>query len=156
MKITFSLISLIYHNLLSDQMASNASPRVSDKEKLLSAKEFKAEGNELHKKKEFRKAIGKYHRALLQLKAIGQSKSAGLGAFMSDEDMESMGYSATVPEDVQREATQLLADCYNNLAGRIIENEMIYKFSVQLCTLIPKSNTINVYISIQKPVWQLR
>ena len=100
-------------------MASNVSPRVSDREKLLSAKNFKAEGNEFHKKKEFRKAIGEYHRALLQLKAIGQSKSAGLGAFMSDEDMESMGYSAVVPEDVQAEATQLLADCYNNLAGMV-------------------------------------
>ena len=98
-------------------MASNKIPAVSDTDKLLSAKTFKAEGNELHKNKEFRKAIGKYHRALLQLKAIGQSKSAGLGAFMSDEDLESMGYSSNVPEELQAEATQLLADCYNNLAG---------------------------------------
>ena len=98
-------------------MASNASSSVPDNDKLLSARNYKAEGNEFHKKKEFRKAIGKYHRALLQLKAIGQSKSAGLGAFMSDEDLESMGYSATIPEEVQAEATQLLADCYNNLAG---------------------------------------
>ena len=90
---------------------------VSDTDKLFTAKTFKTEGNEFHKKKEFKKAIGKYHRALLQLKAIGQSKSAGLGAFMSDEDLESMGYSSNVTEEVQAETTQLLADCYNNLAG---------------------------------------
>ena len=98
-------------------MASNKIPVASDRDKLTAAKNYKTEGNELHKKKDFRHAIGKYHRALLQLKAIGQSKSAGLGAFMTDEDLESMGYSATVPEEVQAEATQLLADCYNNLAG---------------------------------------
>ena len=98
-------------------MSSVKKQTVSDTDKLFTAKTFKTEGNEFHKKKEFKKAIGKYHRALLQLKAIGQSKSAGLGAFMSDEDLESMGYSSNVTEEVQAETTQLLADCYNNLAG---------------------------------------
>lgn len=104
-------------------MATNKIPVASDREKLTAAKNYKTEGNELHKKKDFRHAIGKYHRALLQLKAIGQSKSAGLGAFMTDEDLESMGYSATVPEEVQAEATQLLADCYNNLAACLLQQD---------------------------------
>ncbi|WAR19232.1 TTC9B-like protein [Mya arenaria] len=77
-------------------MASKVSLHKTDTEKVALAIQFKTEGNESHKKQDFKVAIGKYHRALLQLKGIGSAKSAGLGAFMSDEDMETMGYSETI------------------------------------------------------------
>jgi len=98
-------------------MANKVLHHKTDDEKVTLAKKFKAEGNECHKKQDFKQAIGKYHRALLQLKGVGSSKSAGLGAFISEEDMESMGYSGKITEEMKQDVTRLTADCYNNLAG---------------------------------------
>ena len=100
-------------------MAESKRETSSNEEKLENAKEYKAEGNDFHKNKDFKKAIGKYHRALLQLKAIGQSKSSGLGGFLTEEQMEERGYSSYVSPEIQSEVVKLMADCYNNLAGRI-------------------------------------
>ncbi|XP_024078526.1 tetratricopeptide repeat protein 9B-like, partial [Terrapene carolina triunguis] len=41
------------------------------------AVEFKVEGNRCYKEKKFREAIGKYHRALLQLKGVHGRAGAG-------------------------------------------------------------------------------
>ncbi|XP_060575279.1 tetratricopeptide repeat protein 9C-like [Ruditapes philippinarum] len=102
-------------------MAVNKPTVISDTEKLETAKKFKSDGNECHKNKDYKHAVGKYHRALLQLKGIGSAKSAGLGAFMSEQDMEEMGYSQQVPESVRVEVTKLTADCYNNLAACLLQ-----------------------------------
>lgn len=101
-------------------MAVNKPFIIPDTEKLETAKTFKTEGNECHKNKDYKGAIRKYHRALLQLKGIGQSNSSGLGAFMSERDLQQMGYAQHVPESVRIEVTRLTADCYNNLAGKNI------------------------------------
>lgn len=100
-------------------MAVNKTAVISDDEKLETANKFKTDGNECHKNKDYKHAIGKYHRALLQLKGIGHAKSAGLGAFMSETDMEEMGYTQHISENVRIEVTKLTADCYNNLAGKM-------------------------------------
>ncbi|XP_052767658.1 tetratricopeptide repeat protein 9C-like [Mya arenaria] len=102
-------------------MASKVSLHKTDTEKVALAIQFKTEGNESHKKQDFKVAIGKYHRALLQLKGIGSAKSAGLGAFMSDEDMETMGYSETISETMKQDVTKLTADCYNNLSACLLK-----------------------------------
>lgn len=102
-------------------MAVNKAVVIPDTDKLESARKFKAEGNEYHKNKKFKRAVGQYHRALLHLKAIGQSKSSGLGAFMSEKDLEEMGYAQHVPENVRIEVTKLTADCYNNLAACLLQ-----------------------------------
>lgn len=101
-------------------MAVNQPFQIPDSEKMELAKKFKSEGNECHKNKDYKRAVGKYHRALLQLKAIGSAKSAGLGAFMSEKSMEELGYSQHVPEVLRIEVTKLTGDCYNNLAGEIL------------------------------------
>ncbi len=90
---------------------------ISDTDKIEMAKVYKTDGNEFHKSKDYRRAIGKYHRALLQLKAIGQSKSSGISALMSEEDMNELGYSTHVSPEMQSEVFKLMSDCYNNLAG---------------------------------------
>lgn len=98
-------------------MASNVRPKITAEEKIQAAKAFKNEGNELHKKQAFKQAIGKYHRALLQLKGIGTENMSGMGAFLSQDDQESMGLNERVSEETKLEMNKLSADCYNNLAG---------------------------------------
>uniref|UniRef100_A0A8B9FQU4 Tetratricopeptide repeat domain 9 n=1 Tax=Amazona collaria TaxID=241587 RepID=A0A8B9FQU4_9PSIT len=76
------------------------------------ALDFKSEGAQCYKDKKFREAIGKYHRALLELKALllllsqeppGQRPpSAAAAAGLSEE---------------QRQAVEAIeVDCYNSLA----------------------------------------
>lgn len=77
------------------------------------ALDFKSEGAQCYKDKKFREAIGKYHRALLELKALllllsqepaGQRPPAAAAAGLSEE---------------QRQAVEAIEiDCYNSLAGQ--------------------------------------
>ena len=98
-------------------MASNMPKRNTAEDKIEAARKFKADGNDFHKTQQFKQAIGKYHRALLQLKAIGMEKMSAMSAFLSPEDQESMGLKENVSEETMTEMKKLSADCYNNLAG---------------------------------------
>lgn len=77
--------------------------------KLLQAEAFKAEGNELYKSKDYTKAAGKYHRALLYLRAIKSNELLPLAVLMPKEE--------PIPEEDQKRINQVMVDCYNNLAG---------------------------------------
>ncbi|KAL2303613.1 hypothetical protein Nmel_008890, partial [Mimus melanotis] len=76
------------------------------------ALDFKSEGAQCYKDKKFREAIGKYHRALLELKALllllsqepaGQRPPAAAAAAGLSEE--------------QRQAVEAIeVDCYNSLA----------------------------------------
>lgn len=78
------------------------------------ALDFKSEGAQCYKDKKFREAIGKYHRALLELKALllllsqepaGQRPPAAAAAVGLSEE--------------QRQAVEAIeVDCYNSLAGQ--------------------------------------
>ncbi|KAL4238882.1 Tetratricopeptide repeat protein 9C [Mactra antiquata] len=126
-------------------MAVNQPTPVSDSEKIELAKKFKAEGNECHKNKDYKRAMGKYHRALLQLKAIGNAKSAGLGAFLSEKSMEDLGYSQHIPDSVRVEVTKLTGDCYNNLAACLLQQpDPNYTRIVEYCNNVVEMNPENV------------
>ena len=84
--------------------------KVSDGEKLEAAERFKAEGNEQYKNKSYKLAIGKYHRAIIQLKAVGENRSVGSIMGMSAEQTET-------PPVIKDKTNTLTRDCYNNLAG---------------------------------------
>lgn len=86
--------------------------KISDEEKIKTAATYKADGNIFYKGKEFRKAIGKYHRAILQLKAVGSEKRCS--ALMPVP----MAQPPELSADMQVLYTSLKSDCYNNLAGR--------------------------------------
>lgn len=83
---------------------------ISDAEKMEVAERFKKEGNELYKAKKYKGAIGKYHRAIIQLKAVGQNKSVGSIMGLSAEQTET-------PVEILDQTNRLKGDCYNNLAG---------------------------------------
>ncbi|KAJ7420296.1 tetratricopeptide repeat domain 9 [Willisornis vidua] len=80
------------------------------------ALDFKSEGAQCYKDKKFREAIGKYHRALLELKALllllsqepaGQRPPAAAAAAGLSEE--------------QRQAVEAIeVDCYNSLAEKLI------------------------------------
>lgn len=126
-------------------MAVKTTGIVPDTEKLANAKKFKEEGNECHKCKQYKRAVGKYHRALLQLKGIGSAKSSGLGSLLSDKDMEELGYGGNVPEEVRHEVTKLTADCYNNLAACLLQlPEPNYEKIIDYCNNVIELTPSNV------------
>uniref|UniRef100_A0A8C5X6I6 Tetratricopeptide repeat protein 9A n=1 Tax=Malurus cyaneus samueli TaxID=2593467 RepID=A0A8C5X6I6_9PASS len=82
---------------------------------------FKSEGAQCYKDKKFREAIGKYHRALLELKALllllsqepaGQRPPAAAAAAGLSEE--------------QRQAVEAIeVDCYNSLAACLLQAELV-------------------------------
>ncbi|XP_074961859.1 tetratricopeptide repeat protein 9A [Phalacrocorax aristotelis] len=85
------------------------------------ALDFKSEGAQCYKDKKFREAIGKYHRALLELKALllllsqepaGQRPPAAAAAGGLSEE--------------QRQAVEAIeVDCYNSLAACLLQAELV-------------------------------
>ncbi|NXS10843.1 TTC9A protein, partial [Neodrepanis coruscans] len=85
------------------------------------ALDFKSEGAQCYKDKKFREAIGKYHRALLELKALllllsqepaGQRPPAAAAAAGLSEEQRQAGEAIEV-------------DCYNSLAACLLQAELV-------------------------------
>lgn len=78
---------------------------VSVKGRLEQAEKYKTEGNEHFRQKAYRKAIKKYHFALLQVKDISVKVTAS-------------GITKDACNQTEKEnAEQISKGCYNNLAG---------------------------------------
>uniref|UniRef100_A0A674AXI8 Tetratricopeptide repeat domain 9 n=1 Tax=Salmo trutta TaxID=8032 RepID=A0A674AXI8_SALTR len=87
-------------------------------EKMSRAIDFKTQGTQCYKDKKYREAIGKYHRALLEMK--------GLCRVLGDPDASSKSPSSVLPTitktdsltDEQKGAMENAElECYNSLAG---------------------------------------
>lgn len=94
--------------------------------KLDQAKIYKAEGNDCFKSGSTKKAISKYHRALLYTRGIeeGQKKFQHIAG----------AQVVPLPEDMQNEVDSLKTDCYNNLANCLLQGEAPdYAKIVQYC-----------------------
>uniref|UniRef100_A0A8D0KWZ1 Tetratricopeptide repeat domain 9 n=1 Tax=Strix occidentalis caurina TaxID=311401 RepID=A0A8D0KWZ1_STROC len=85
------------------------------------ALDFKSEGAQCYKDKKFREAIGKYHRALLELKA--------LLLLLSQEpagQRPPAAAAATGLSEEQRQAVEAIeVDCYNSLAACLLQAELV-------------------------------
>ncbi|XP_054684769.1 tetratricopeptide repeat protein 9A [Grus americana] len=86
------------------------------------ALDFKSEGAQCYKDKKFREAIGKYHRALLELKALllllsqepaGQRPPAAAAA------------AAGLSEEQRQAVEAIEVDCYNSLAACLLQAELV-------------------------------
>ncbi|PIO38555.1 hypothetical protein AB205_0072130, partial [Aquarana catesbeiana] len=103
-------------------------------QRLQLAVSFKTQGNASYSEHRWREAMSLYHRALLQLRSIDPnliSPLAGLGP-------ASVSLTPQQLETLQ----SLQADCYNNLAGTILNNphpryERVYECSVHVLKLQP-------------------
>ena len=88
--------------------------KITDDEKIKTAEKYKIEGNELFKVKDLKKAMGKYHRAVLQLKGVG--KETNVGALFGASGPGNVKLS----EENQQKFDKLKVDCFNNLSGKHI------------------------------------
>lgn len=76
--------------------------------KIQKAVDFKLEGHRCYKEKKFREAIGKYHRALLQLKGVHGS------------EVELLNQAASRLTEEQRRAVESTEiECYDSLTGEL-------------------------------------
>lgn len=98
-------------------VAAAASPAAEPEQLIRRALDFKSQGAQCYKEKKCREAIGKYHRALLELK----------GLLLAQEDAEDAASTASSAgaaglgklSDEQRQLLDSIEiDCYNSLAGR--------------------------------------
>lgn len=80
--------------------------------KIQKAIDFKVEGHRCYKEKKFREAIGKYHRALLQLKGVHVVD----GTTGSEVNLLSQA-AAKMTEDQRRAVEITEIECYDSLTG---------------------------------------
>ncbi|KAF7235339.1 Tetratricopeptide repeat protein 9A [Varanus komodoensis] len=104
--------------------AAAANPELEAK--IQRAVEFKAEGSRCYKQKKFREAIGKYHRALLQLKGLepAADRGAAVAAVAEKSILGRSGWHCLSEE--QRalvESTEV--ECYNSLTACLLQSELV-------------------------------
>uniref|UniRef100_A0A8D0BFP1 Tetratricopeptide repeat protein 9A n=1 Tax=Salvator merianae TaxID=96440 RepID=A0A8D0BFP1_SALMN len=90
------------------------------------AVEFKAEGSRCYKQKKFREAIGKYHRALLQLKGLEPPAVTARGDAAAPEKNLLGGTVWLRLSEEQRalvESTEI--ECYNSLTACLLQSELV-------------------------------
>uniref|UniRef100_A0A8C9L4N5 Tetratricopeptide repeat protein 9A n=1 Tax=Pavo cristatus TaxID=9049 RepID=A0A8C9L4N5_PAVCR len=82
------------------------------------ALDFKSEGAQCYKDKKFREAIGKYHRALLELKALLLSQEPG-------GQRPANAAAGGLSEEQQQAVEAIEVDCYNSLAACLLQAELV-------------------------------
>ncbi|XP_003270407.1 tetratricopeptide repeat protein 9B [Nomascus leucogenys] len=90
---------------------------------LRAAVAFKAEGQRCYREKKFREAIGKYHRALLQLKAAQGARPSGLPA-PAPGSTSSPG-PARLSEEQRRLVESTEVECYDSLTACLLQSELV-------------------------------
>uniref|UniRef100_M3Z1Y8 Tetratricopeptide repeat domain 9B n=1 Tax=Mustela putorius furo TaxID=9669 RepID=M3Z1Y8_MUSPF len=89
---------------------------------LRAAVAFKAEGQRCYREKKFREAIGKYHRALLQLKAAQGARPGGLPA-PAPGPSSSPGPARS--EEQRRLVENTEVECYDSLTACLLQSELV-------------------------------
>ncbi|XP_074048711.1 tetratricopeptide repeat protein 9B [Macrotis lagotis] len=83
---------------------------------LRAAVAFKAEGQRCYREKKFREAIGKYHRALLQLKAAQGARQPGSGPGPAPPRLS---------EEQRRLMESTEVECYDSLTACLLQSELV-------------------------------
>ncbi|KAM9654016.1 tetratricopeptide repeat protein 9A [Morphnus guianensis] len=90
------------------------------------ALDFKSEGAQCYKDKKFREAIGKYHRALLELKALLLLLSQEPAGQRPPAAAAAAAAAAGGLSEEQRQAVEAIeVDCYNSLAACLLQAELV-------------------------------
>ncbi|XP_061699934.1 tetratricopeptide repeat protein 9A [Syngnathoides biaculeatus] len=102
------------------QPASHAEPADAVRRAL----DFKCQGTQCYKDKKYREAIGKYHRALLEMK--------GLCRLLGDPDgggskslLAAIGKSSPLTEEQKGAMENAELECYNSLAACLLQMELV-------------------------------
>uniref|UniRef100_A0A5F8G6P2 Tetratricopeptide repeat protein 9A n=1 Tax=Monodelphis domestica TaxID=13616 RepID=A0A5F8G6P2_MONDO len=112
-------------------------------ELLQRAQDFKNQGAQCYKDKKFREAIGKYHRALLELK--------GLLPALEERDKDTQAPSTThgaklchLTEEQSKTVEAVEIDCYNSLAACLLQAELVnYERVKEYCLKVLKKEGEN-------------
>ncbi|XP_049582526.1 tetratricopeptide repeat protein 9B [Syngnathus scovelli] len=90
--------------------------------KIQKAVDFKAEGHRCYKEKKFREAIGKYHRALLQLKGVHVADGTTGG---SEVNLLTQQAAAKLTEEQRRAVESTEIECYDSLTACLLQSELV-------------------------------
>ncbi|KAF1649106.1 Tetratricopeptide repeat protein 9A, partial [Eudyptes chrysocome] len=89
------------------------------------ALDFKSEGAQCYKDKKFREAIGKYHRALLELKALLLLLSQEPAGQRPPAAAAAAAAAAGLSEEQRQAVEAIEVDCYNSLAACLLQAELV-------------------------------
>ncbi|XP_053735215.1 tetratricopeptide repeat protein 9C isoform X2 [Synchiropus splendidus] len=104
--------------------ASSPTTQVKSAEALLeNAARLKTEGNTFYKEKNFRSAIGRYHRALLVLRSLDPNVLASVKGFTPDRPV--------LESEHETRLRNIQVDCYNNLAACLLQKQEVDYVRVQ-------------------------
>ncbi|XP_068567625.1 tetratricopeptide repeat protein 9B [Cebidichthys violaceus] len=88
--------------------------------KIQKAIDFKVEGHRCYKEKKFREAIGKYHRALLQLKGVHVAEGT------TGSEVNLLTQAAVKLTEEQRRAVDITEiECYDSLTACLLQSELV-------------------------------
>ncbi|KAG8143727.1 hypothetical protein E2320_000908 [Naja naja] len=92
--------------------------------KLQRAVEFKAEGHRCYKQKKLREAIGKYHRALLQLKGL-EPPAVEAEVDTSTGKGSSLVAWRRLSAEQREQADSTEMECYDSLTACLLQSELV-------------------------------
>ncbi|XP_040831550.1 tetratricopeptide repeat protein 9A [Ochotona curzoniae] len=107
------------------------------------AHEFKSQGAQCYKDKKFREAIGKYHRALLELKGLLPTPGE------RERDSRTASPAGTpkpcrLSEEQSKTVEAIEVDCYNSLAACLLQAELVnYERVKEYCLKVLKKEGEN-------------
>ncbi|KFO24220.1 Tetratricopeptide repeat protein 9A [Fukomys damarensis] len=107
------------------------------------AHEFKSQGAQCYKDKKFREAIGKYHRALLELKGLllpaGERERDSRAASLAGAPK-----IGCLSEEQSKTVEAIEVDCYNSLAACLLQAELVnYERVKEYCLKVLKKEGEN-------------
>jgi len=98
---------------------AEAAPKQTIEEKLAKAVEFKELGNQFHKDGNYKAAAGKYHRAILYMKAIDNDLH-GTPAFLQSASVDP-NHAKHIKKEVEQQCIQTNISVYNNLCACLLK-----------------------------------
>ncbi|XP_048394058.1 tetratricopeptide repeat protein 9A [Stegostoma tigrinum] len=109
------------------------------------ALDFKTQGNQCYKAKKFREAIGKYHRALLEMKgflAVTDPESSSSAVQVQPPSCGRAPLALTEEERRLLETSEI--ECYNSLAACLLQAELVnYERVKEYCLKVLKKEGDN-------------
>uniref|UniRef100_A0AAV2J200 Tetratricopeptide repeat protein 9B n=1 Tax=Knipowitschia caucasica TaxID=637954 RepID=A0AAV2J200_KNICA len=101
--------------------AGHGSAEMDMEAKIQKAIDFKLEGHRCYKEKKFREAIGKYHRALLQLKGVHVADNTT----GSEVNLLNQAAAAKLSEEQRSAVKSTEIECYDSLTACLLQSELV-------------------------------
>lgn len=106
--------------------------------------DFKSQGTQCYKEKKFREAIGKYHRALLEMKgflAAGECESSSAAVLVQPAPGRA---PVKLSEEERKVVENSEIECYNSLAACLLQAELVnYERVKEYCLKVLKKEGDN-------------